>query len=771
MADNILQVLIRARNEYEGEIGKFNRALGEVGKVAAVAAAAVAGASLVVGKLVFDTANATAKYEELRQAIGSSVEDLSRLDYAATQNATSLESMQAGLRILSRTARDAADGSKEAAEAFADLGVSVTDGSGQLKGASELFLDVAEAIAQLPVAERAGAAMSVLGRSAGQLVPLLALGRSGIEQFMQAADRLGITVTTKAGKIGDDLSDLKGQIQMQMAGIRAALLEEVGPIIQQYATAFSEQLAKAAQYVREHRAEIEARFKAIAQAVEDAAKFVVKYGDAILVILSTGMILKLIVQLDALVVALKATALWQLAAANPAIAAAVIAGIPAYIAVSKVVKDLNADLEENYKAQQKANDARLGITRVEGKPLAYPTTTANQYTTAVPVIAGLDVVADRQKKAGAAAGEHRAALDALGKEEKKAEVTTTDLANALRFEAGSYGDLIGRATLFVELLKQEEAYRETLIGLKTKPTEATPEIDAIIEKQRLAREGLKQIVPEQPEVRSPMEAWDPRVYEDMLRYFGLIEDQVTEVTGKMAEAHERFAAYGAAGAEIASGMVGAWEAAKIKIAEMGDVTNTVMDGSLKAWATFMQGLDQAAENFGKAILTFSHVGDSIQNLFKAIGQTLKQLALDLASTVIKALALRAITTAIGGPLAGLFGVGGGTVEAAFGGSIPRAQAGWTVPGLPERRDRVLGLLAPGEEVLPTIGGHSPGALLISYLNQSKRMEETMRRGGQEGAGNRSLILNVTTPNAASFREVVRRGELDREFRLLEELMT
>jgi hypothetical protein len=173
-------------------------------------------------KSVIDAAD---RMNDLSKQTGVSVEGLSRLQYAAEQSGTDLEGLTTGLRKLSKTAADAADGGKDAAEAFARIGVRVKTSTGALKSTDELLVDVADSLSQYEDGVGKAAIVTALfGKTGAELIPFLNEGRAGIDKLRQEADRLGITMSTKAAQAADAFNDSLNRAKASATGlIREAL--------------------------------------------------------------------------------------------------------------------------------------------------------------------------------------------------------------------------------------------------------------------------------------------------------------------------------------------------------------------------------------------------------------------------------------------------------------------------------------------------------------------------------------------------------------------
>lgn len=150
--------------------------------------------------------------------LGVTNAEFQRLDVLAKQNATSVGALGTAFRTL---ATNAVDPSKEAAEAFAKLGVETKDSAGALKSRQDLFFETAGALADIEdTTTRAALAQRIYGRGALELAPLLANGRAGLEAQRKELEKLPIlsdSLITKADAFGDSWEVMKVQL-MAMAG-------------------------------------------------------------------------------------------------------------------------------------------------------------------------------------------------------------------------------------------------------------------------------------------------------------------------------------------------------------------------------------------------------------------------------------------------------------------------------------------------------------------------------------------------------------------------
>lgn len=218
-----------------------------VGTVAAMGAAAgaVTAAYKAVSKLNEITLEAAANADALltRSAqTGLSTELLQQLDYA--QNFLDFDNIDQSLVKLTASMDRARDGAERQAEAFATLGVSVTDTDGQLRDNMETFMEVIDALGQVEnETERDALANDLFGKSYAELKPLIDAGTDALRDYMAAAKENGLVLTRDQieilGKVDDayrqaetTVDALEKKIAVQFAPATIAAMEAFSTAIQ-----------------------------------------------------------------------------------------------------------------------------------------------------------------------------------------------------------------------------------------------------------------------------------------------------------------------------------------------------------------------------------------------------------------------------------------------------------------------------------------------------------------------------------------------------------
>ena len=146
----------------------------------------------------------------LSTVTGVSAETIQAMNYASELLDVSTDTMTGSMTRLLRTMNSAQDGTGDAAEAFAALGIDITDEAGNLRDNEDVFWDVIDALGEIDNAtERDATAMSLLGRSAQELNPLIEAGSGAFEELRQEALETGYIMS-------DDTLDAFGALDDNM---------------------------------------------------------------------------------------------------------------------------------------------------------------------------------------------------------------------------------------------------------------------------------------------------------------------------------------------------------------------------------------------------------------------------------------------------------------------------------------------------------------------------------------------------------------------------
>lgn len=215
-------------NTLNGMLNLDAQTLVLAGSFAAVAAAVVEAEKALISLTIESAAYAD---EILTQSVvtGLSAEALQEYQYAAELVDVSLDTLTSSQSKMIRSMDAARRGSKEQAEAFDKLGISVQNADGTLRDAQDVFGNAIDALGAISnETERDAIAMTIFGRSARDLNPLIKAGSDGLRELTQEAHNVGYVMGEEAldalGAVDDQLQRmnrsgeaLKNQIAVGMA--------------------------------------------------------------------------------------------------------------------------------------------------------------------------------------------------------------------------------------------------------------------------------------------------------------------------------------------------------------------------------------------------------------------------------------------------------------------------------------------------------------------------------------------------------------------------
>ncbi|HMU54863.1 MAG TPA: hypothetical protein PKA61_07645 [Nitrospira sp.] len=188
------------------------------------------------GAALFAIAKSTANYgDELvkaSQRMGTSVEDTARLQHAAKLSDTDLQGLSKTVGFLSKEMLAASSGNVDAQKTFDRLGISVVTSNGQLKGTTQVLLEMNDKFRLMPDGpEKTAMAMLSLGKTGKDVLPLL---NSNMREAFDEADKLGLVMSEKdaraAEHFNDELTKLHGAIRGVTNDIGSALIPKFDAI-------------------------------------------------------------------------------------------------------------------------------------------------------------------------------------------------------------------------------------------------------------------------------------------------------------------------------------------------------------------------------------------------------------------------------------------------------------------------------------------------------------------------------------------------------------
>lgn len=199
----------------------------KVGAVAGAAIGAIAVALFKMTKSAIDSADAMGKTAD---KLGLTVEALSALGYTAKLADVSQESLNQSLQFMQRNLADAAQGAGEAADAFADLGLSA---QALIKlSPDQAFAEIAEAMERIPnQADRVNLAMKIFGRSGADMINVMRGGKQALAESAEEARKFGAVIDTQAAKAAEQFNDNLTRLKTNLSSVGITIMKEVVPAL------------------------------------------------------------------------------------------------------------------------------------------------------------------------------------------------------------------------------------------------------------------------------------------------------------------------------------------------------------------------------------------------------------------------------------------------------------------------------------------------------------------------------------------------------------
>ena len=203
-------------------VGGLTTAIGAAGLAGATTAAVVSfrAAAQEVADLRNDIADASTRS-------GIATDTLQGLRLAAEGAGLQFSALTSGLDQFGRRVSNAAKGGNATAEAFAELGVSVTDANGDIRDGDTVLRETLAALnAMEPSAQRSALAVETLGRAGGRL--LQALSGSELDSFITLADEFGVGVGPRAAQSAGEWQRAVAELGVVLDGVKGQLVDAFG---------------------------------------------------------------------------------------------------------------------------------------------------------------------------------------------------------------------------------------------------------------------------------------------------------------------------------------------------------------------------------------------------------------------------------------------------------------------------------------------------------------------------------------------------------------
>ena len=275
--------------------GKFEK-LGAVCKAAGVAIAAafaaVSAAAVASGKALVDMAVEGAAYADTvlteSTVTGIATDKLQEYMYAAELVDVSTETLTKSMAKQIKSMKSATDGSKTMVAAYDALGVSVTDANGNMRDSDTVYWELIDALGKVEnETERDALAMTILGKSAQELNPLIEAGAQRMQELGEEARNAGYVLSEDMlaayGALDDNLQYLK----VNAEGAKNALGTVLLPVLTELSGTGVELLAEFTKGISDANGDIGKMSDVIGEILPKALDAVMEYVPELLEVIAS----------------------------------------------------------------------------------------------------------------------------------------------------------------------------------------------------------------------------------------------------------------------------------------------------------------------------------------------------------------------------------------------------------------------------------------------------------------------------------------------------
>ena len=215
------------------KFSKFGDAVKVAAEAGAAAIAAMGAAFVAATKALVDFTVEGAEFADgvitTSSVTGIATDKLQEYMYAAELIDVSVETLTGSMKKNLASMSSAAEGSGKAAEAYEQLGISVTDTNGNLRNQEDVYWEVIERLGEISnETERDALAMDLLGKSAQDLNPLIEAGAERMAELGEEAHEAGYVLSDSAlesfGAFDDELQRLNARTTAAKNALGTVLL-------------------------------------------------------------------------------------------------------------------------------------------------------------------------------------------------------------------------------------------------------------------------------------------------------------------------------------------------------------------------------------------------------------------------------------------------------------------------------------------------------------------------------------------------------------------
>ena len=234
MANKDIKIQIKAVNKTRRAFMAVTAGLGGIAKAAFSMKTAIglAAGALGIGFLIKRSMDATDELAKTARAIGLSVTELQRFQYAAELGGVESTALNKAMQKLAINISDVAGGTGEAKDAFERYGIVAKNADGTTKSVSDVMGQAATALETMTnKTDRASFVYDLFGARGAKVINMLEGGKAAMEAMKAEADRLGLVMSGALIKGVEDANDAILRLTSYLGNVFNRVVASLAPII------------------------------------------------------------------------------------------------------------------------------------------------------------------------------------------------------------------------------------------------------------------------------------------------------------------------------------------------------------------------------------------------------------------------------------------------------------------------------------------------------------------------------------------------------------
>ena len=253
-----------------------------VGATMATAFAAVGAATMATGKALVNMTREGAAFADtvFTEGVvsGISSERVQEYRYAAELVDVSLETITGSMARQIKSMKAAKDGSKNVIDAYDQLGVSIMNADGTLRDSDTVYWELIDSLGKMTnETERDALAMTILGRSAQQLNPLITTGAERMKELGKEAHEAGYVLSDELLGAYCELDDQLQYLNNGTTALKHAMGTILLPVLTELATDGVSMLGEFTKGIKDCKGDISKMSEVVGKVLPKFLKLVLKY--------------------------------------------------------------------------------------------------------------------------------------------------------------------------------------------------------------------------------------------------------------------------------------------------------------------------------------------------------------------------------------------------------------------------------------------------------------------------------------------------------------